>query len=78
MARYFFQVDYHGAMITDDVGEEFATVQQAEAHARLVAHDLSRNDPQPVTVSVLSEKHCVLPSNSSAGASHCPPARSSR
>jgi hypothetical protein len=28
MARYFFQVDYHGAMITDDVGEEFATVQR--------------------------------------------------
>jgi hypothetical protein len=28
MARYFFQVSYHGAMITDDVGEEFATVRQ--------------------------------------------------
>jgi Domain of unknown function (DUF6894) len=62
MARYFFQVDYHGAMITDDVGEEFATVQQAEAHARLVAHELSRNDPQPVTVSVLSEGKVLLAS----------------
>jgi uncharacterized protein DUF6894 len=62
MARYFFQADYHGAMLTDDIGEEFATLQQAEAHARLVANELSRNDAQPVTVFVLSEGSTLLAS----------------
>jgi len=49
-------------MLTDDIGEEFATLQQAEAHARLVANELSRNDPQPVTVFVLSEGSTLLAS----------------
>jgi uncharacterized protein DUF6894 len=55
MSRYFFQAHYHGATVVDDIGEEFATAQKAEAHAAVVANELGRNDPQPVTVFVLTE-----------------------
>jgi hypothetical protein len=54
MARYFFQANYRGATVVDDIGEEFPTVQEAEAHAVAVANELGRNNPQPVTVFVLS------------------------
>ena len=33
MAHYFFQAQYRGATLTDDIGEEFATLHEAEAHA---------------------------------------------
>jgi hypothetical protein len=62
MAHYFFQANYRGTMIADDIGEEFSTVQQAEAHAGIVANELSRNGPQPVTVSVLSDQGILLAS----------------
>jgi nitrogen regulatory protein PII-like uncharacterized protein len=55
MARYFFRADYRGISVNDDVGEEFSTLQDAEAHATIVANELVRNHSQVVTVSVLSE-----------------------
>jgi len=57
MARYFFQAQYRGAMLTDDIGEEFPTLHEAEAQATVVANELGRNSTQnqAVTVIVLSE-----------------------
>jgi len=55
MALYFFRADFRGLTLTDDIGEEFATARQAEAHAIIVARELARNNVQPVTVSVLTE-----------------------
>ncbi len=57
MAHYFFQAQYHGATLTDDLGEEFSTPHEAEAHAAVVTNELRRNISQAetVTVSVLSE-----------------------
>ena len=55
MARYLFQADYRGVTATDDIGEEFPTLQEAEAHAAIVANELGRNTAEAVTVSVLSE-----------------------
>ena len=37
MARYFFQAEWSGALVTDDFGEEFRTLDEAEAHAAVVA-----------------------------------------
>jgi hypothetical protein len=54
MARYLFVANYRGATIVDDIGEDFPTLREAEAHATIVANELGRNDPQPVTVFVLS------------------------
>ena len=62
MARYYFQANYHGVTIVDDIGEDFPTLQQAEAHAAIVAKELGRNDPQPVTVFVLSQEGIQLAS----------------
>jgi hypothetical protein len=55
MAHYFFHVQYHGSLVNDDIGEAFPTVGEAQAHAAVVAHELGRNDPQPVTVYVYTE-----------------------
>ncbi len=57
MARYFFQAQYRGATLTDDLGEEFATLREAQGHATVVAHELGRNsvENQAITVFVLSE-----------------------
>ncbi|MGO8924789.1 MAG: DUF6894 family protein [Xanthobacteraceae bacterium] len=57
MARYLFQAQYRGAMLTDDIGEEFPTLHEAETHATVVANELGRNSTQDqaVTVFVLSE-----------------------
>jgi hypothetical protein len=63
MARYLFQAHYHGATLTDDIGEEFGTLREAEAHATVVANELGRNgaqDQQAVTVLVLSENGELL------------------
>jgi hypothetical protein len=62
MTRYFFQAHYHGATVVDEIGEDFATAQDAEAHAAIVANELSRNDPQPVTVFVLTESGALIAS----------------
>lgn len=60
MARYFFRADYRGISVNDDVGEEFSTLQDAEAHATIVANELSRNRTQSAVVSVLSENGRLL------------------
>jgi Domain of unknown function (DUF6894) len=60
MARYFFRADYRGITVNDDVGEEFPTLPDAEAHAAIVANELVRNYSKAVTVSVLSESGVVL------------------
>jgi len=60
MARYFFRANYRGISVNDDVGEEFSTLQDAEAHATIVANELVRNSAQAVTVSVLSEDGILL------------------
>jgi kynureninase len=60
MARYFFRANYRGTSVNDDVGEEFSTLQDAEAHAAIVANELVRNSSQAVTVSVLSEDGMLL------------------
>jgi hypothetical protein len=36
MSRYFSQVHYRDSTRTDDTGEEFATLQEAKAHANVV------------------------------------------
>jgi hypothetical protein len=36
MAHYFFPANYRGISVNDDVGEEFSTLQDAEAHERKV------------------------------------------
>jgi hypothetical protein len=61
MARYFFRADYRGITVNDDVGEEFSTLRDAEAHAAIVANELVRNRSQAVTtVSVLSQDGTLL------------------
>jgi hypothetical protein len=55
MPRYFFQADCHGVTVDDDVGEEFSTLQEAEAHAAAVASELGRNESEEVVVLVLME-----------------------
>jgi uncharacterized protein DUF6894 len=55
MAHYFFQAQYRGATLTDDIGEEFPTLQQAKSHAAVVADELGHNSSQIATVFVLSE-----------------------
>jgi len=56
MAHYYFQANYRGVTVVDGIGEDFPTLQQAKAHAAIVAKELGRNDPQPVTVFVLSQE----------------------
>jgi hypothetical protein len=44
---------------TDDTGEEFATLQEAKAHANVVASELGRNSSE-ATVFVLGEDGKLL------------------
>jgi hypothetical protein len=60
MARYFFQADHRGVIVSDDVGEEFSTLQDAHAHAAVVANELARNCTQDVAVSVFDEDGILL------------------
>jgi Domain of unknown function (DUF6894) len=59
MTRYFFQAQYRGATLTDNIGEEFSTVQEAQAHAARVADELSRNSSE-TTVIVLGDDGKLL------------------
>jgi hypothetical protein len=63
VAHYFFQAQYRGATLTDDIGEEFATLHQAKSHAAVVADELSRNSSQIATVFVLGEDGELLASS---------------
>lgn len=60
MARYFFPANYRGISVNDDVGEEFSTLQDAEAHATIVANEIGHHSSQAVTVSVVSEDGVLL------------------
>jgi hypothetical protein len=60
MHRFFFTAEYKGATLRDEDGEPFATETQAIAYGRLVANELGRNNPTPVSVSVLDEAGHVL------------------
>jgi hypothetical protein len=62
MARYYFQANYRGVTVVDEIGEDFPTLQQAKAHATVVAQELSRNDPWPVTIFVLNQEGMQLAS----------------
>lgn len=65
MARYLFQAHYHGVTVTDDIGEEFSTLQDAEAYAAVIAKELARNDADGVTVRVLSPERALLATTAS-------------
>jgi len=54
--------------MTSDIGEEFATLREAEAHAKVVAYELGRNaaQEQAVTVFVLSENGELLARSAAA------------
>jgi hypothetical protein len=62
MGHYFFQAEYHGVTAADEIGEEFSTLQEAEAHAAVVANELGRNDTQTVVVYVLDEGGVLMAS----------------
>jgi hypothetical protein len=62
MTRFFFQANCNGVTIVEDIGEMFPTLRDAEAHAAIVASELSRNRPFPFTVSVINENGTVLTS----------------
>jgi hypothetical protein len=59
MPHYFFQADYHGVTVVDDIGEEFSTLQVAEAHAAIVANELGRNDSGAV-VRILDDQGILI------------------
>jgi len=59
MSRYFFQAQYRGRTLTDDVGEVFAMLEEAKAHANVVAAELSRNSSE-AAVFVLGEDGKLL------------------
>ena len=44
MPLYKFRIDCDGVTCQDDVGETFATLAEAVAHAALVANELSHNN----------------------------------
>ncbi len=54
MALFYFPVSYGGAMFGDGEGEEFATREEAKAHAVRVAEELGRNNRGTATVYVVS------------------------
>jgi hypothetical protein len=62
MARYFFLAQYRGDTLTDDIGEDFPTQHEAEAHATVVAQQLGRNSSE-ATVVVLDEEGKLLARN---------------
>jgi uncharacterized protein DUF6894 len=60
MGKYLFQAHYRGVTVTDDEGEEFSSLQQAEAHAATIARELARNSDTGVTVCVLDPDRALL------------------
>jgi hypothetical protein len=59
MHRYLFQAQYRGTTLTDDIGEEFPTLEEAKTHAATVAEELGRNSSEAI-VSVLGEDGKLL------------------
>jgi hypothetical protein len=59
MPLYKFRIDYDGVTSQDDVGEVFATLADAVAHAAVVANELSHNT-RPIAVSVVDETGTIV------------------
>jgi hypothetical protein len=66
MARYLSLPISMASTVTDDIGEEFSSLQEAQAHAEIVANELSRNTSDAITVSVLSEDGVLVTSGIAA------------
>jgi hypothetical protein len=61
MPRFFFKADYgNGCTCMDETGEEFDTLEQAQAHASIVSDELGRNMPWRVTVQVVDRQGGML------------------
>ena len=61
MPLYKFRIDCDGVTCQDDVGEVFATLAEAVAHAALVANELSHNNARPIgPVSVMDETGAIV------------------
>jgi Domain of unknown function (DUF6894) len=58
MQKFFFAAEYDGATCNDDEGETFPTAAEAIAYGLAVATELSRNNPKPVSISVLDRIGC--------------------
>jgi hypothetical protein len=56
VARFYFPAEYDGVTYGDDHGEDFPTVADAMAHAKVVAAELGRNNPKAVTVFLLTDE----------------------
>jgi hypothetical protein len=54
MAMFYFPVRYADSVFGDGDGEEFATLEEAKAHASRVAVELGRNSRHSATVYVIS------------------------
>jgi hypothetical protein len=51
--RYFFNLRQPDRVIADDIGMDFETLEEAKAHARIVAAEISRNTKESYTGSLL-------------------------
>jgi uncharacterized protein DUF6894 len=60
MTRYYFRVDYDDTSYQDDIGEMFPGLNEAIAHAGVVARELRRNNPVRIAVSVVDETGATL------------------
>jgi hypothetical protein len=58
MARYHLKVDYDGKTLTDDT--TFLTLQEAQAHAALVAGELRYHNSKPIAVFVVGTDGNVI------------------
>ena len=58
MCRFHLRVDYAGC-IYDDRDDEFVTVHDAEAHATIVADELSQNSDRKVIIYVVDDVGAV-------------------
>ena len=71
MPLYKFRIDYDGVTCQDDVGEVFATLADAVAHAALVANELSHNNIKQVgPVSVIDETGAIVAKGSDPAISY--------
>jgi hypothetical protein len=67
MARFYFPAEYDGATYVDDHGEDFPTIADAVAHAKVVAAELGRNNPKAVTVFLVTEDGAQIASVPAGG-----------
>jgi hypothetical protein len=67
MARYYFPAEYDGHAFADEQGEEFSTIGEAQAHGRVVAAELGRNNGKLVKVFVVDEGGSQIDAIASGG-----------